>query len=66
MLRKMASVHVSRYIQTGANVLAVLFVLAWFALIGFVLLKGAFEVAGLFIVFTLLIAGLAYANERPQ
>ena len=65
MLQKLASNHASRYIQVGSNILAVLFVLVWFAIIGFVLLKQAFEVAGLFIVFTLLILGLAYVNERP-
>ena len=66
MLQKLASTRISKYIQMGTEALAVLFALAWFAMIGFVLLKGAFEVAGLFIVFTFLIAGLAYANERPK
>lgn len=66
MLRKVANGRTSRYIQIGTEVLAVLFAIAWFAIIGFVLLQGAYEVAGMLLVFTLLIAGLAYANERPE
>lgn len=62
----LAGNKISRYIQIGTEVLAVLLAVAWFALIGFVLHQGAYEVGGLFIVFTILIAGLAYANERPD
>ncbi|MFB6087183.1 MAG: hypothetical protein ABEJ85_01580 [Haloarculaceae archaeon] len=56
----------SRYIRLGTEVLAVVLTVSWFAFIGFVLLQGAYEVASLFIVFTILIAGLAYANEKPD
>lgn len=66
MLRKLSSAHASRYLQAGINVLAVLFTLTWFAIIGFVLFQDAYEVAGMLIIFTLLIAGLAYVNERPE
>lgn len=66
MLQKLASNHASRYVQIGTNVVAVVFLLLWFATIGFVLLQEAFEVAGLLLVFTVLIVGLAYANERPE
>ena len=66
MLQRLSGTRASRLIQITYEVLAVLLAVAWFALIGFILLQGAYEVGGLFIVFTILIAGLAYANERPD
>ncbi|MFC6863957.1 hypothetical protein ACFQGE_10870 [Halomicroarcula sp. GCM10025817] len=66
MLQRLSGTRGSRVIQITYEILAVLLAVAWFALIGFILLQGAYEVGGLFIVFTILIAGLAYANERPD
>lgn len=63
MFRMLASHRASQYIQMVVEVLSVVLCLAWFAMIGFILLQGALEVAGALILFTLLIAGLAYANE---
>ncbi len=66
MLQRLSGAKASRFIQITYEVLAVLFAVAWFALIGFILLQGAYQVAGLFILFTVFIAGLAFANERPD
>lgn len=56
----------SRYVQTSYEILAVVLAVAWFAFIGFVLLRGAYEIGSLFIIFTVFIIGLAIANERPN
>jgi hypothetical protein len=66
MLEKFAGNRSSTYMQAGVNVLSVLFVLGWIGAIGFTLSQGAFEFAGMLIIFTVLITGLAYANERPE
>jgi hypothetical protein len=66
MYRKLASGRISRFIAVLVHVLAIVFAVTWFAAIGYVLLQGSYEVGGLFIVFTILIAALAYANERDS
>lgn len=66
MLQRLSGVKASRYIQIGYELLAILLAVGWFALIGFILLQGAYEMGGLLVVFTLLIAILAYVNERPD
>lgn len=63
MFQTLAGRKTSEYIQLGINVLSVLLFVAWFVVVGFVLLQGAYEIAGVLILFTLLISGLAYVNE---
>lgn len=66
MLRKLSGPKASRYVQTGVNVFAVVFALAWIGFIAYLFVQGATEFGGLFLILTLLIVGLAYANERPD
>jgi hypothetical protein len=66
MLDRLSGPVISRYIQIGYELLAIIVAAAWFGLIGFVVLQGAYELAGSFVVFTVLIGLLAYANERPE
>jgi hypothetical protein len=41
-------------------------ILAWFGFTAFLLIQGAYEIGGLFVVMTVLIAILAYFNEQPD
>ena len=66
MFHRLAGVKTSSYLQRGYGLLAVLMAVGWFALIGYILLQGAYELGGLLVIFTLLIAVLAYFNERPD
>lgn len=66
MSLRLSGAKVSRYIQASYEILAVILAVAWFAFIGFVLLRGAYEIGSLFTIFTVFIIGLAIANERPN
>lgn len=66
MLQKLAGPRISEYIQTGVNALGVLFAIAWIGFIVFLFVQRAADFGALFLVLTIFILGLAYANERPE
>lgn len=66
MLVKLATSPAVGILQIGYYALSVLMLLAWSAIVLFLLVEGAYQVGGLFVILTVLIVVLAYANERYE
>ncbi|MFA9517893.1 hypothetical protein ACERIT_11865 [Halopenitus sp. H-Gu1] len=66
MLARLATSPVVKLLQVGYYLISIGIVLAWFGFTAFLLLQGAYEVGGVFVIMTILIGLLAYFNERPD
>lgn len=63
---QLSLIPVVKGLQIGYYLLAVVLSVCWIGIIIFLLYQGAYQVGGLFVLMTIFLAIIAYANERPS